>query len=524
MFAHAQEIRGVVTESGTNHGIEAVAVKLHKASPIPGSRIPGRQVAEAQTGARGDFRFAPEELGEYTLVFEKAGFSPVKPATSQTQPNQVNLILTREQPSREVSFVLGRPGEVVGRVVNADSNQPIPGFQFYLVAVTASRGALAPLGLKRVVTDAEGVFRAAGAGPGQYVIETGTEYPAPERFLKTFSKEDTAVVEPAYESSRGSVLEAASIRVISGATVDVGTLRVRQVPHYRVLVEVGQGGCDSGATLTVVLYNDGSGAPLNAAGDVECGKPVLFRLLPSGDYRVSARSKTGAKVQADVPVRIVNENVTVAISPVRGLDIQGRIIAAEQSRIDSLEKIRVAVSSFRGPSFGDQVSGTDAAAGGRFRLENHWSGTKRVFINGLPDGAFIKQIRYRGVRLNGNIFDAAGDGELEIEIDDRAALVTGSVRTNDRPVGRAHVALVRWPLEPRDLFGSVKQADADDDGKFQFGLLPAGEYRVLALPPDQRERIEEPGVLQRLLPRAERIVLERGGSQSVTLAPLDPDR
>jgi hypothetical protein len=62
---------------------------------------------------------------------------------------------------------------------------------------------------------------------------------------------------------------------------------------------------------------------------------------------------------------------------------------------------------------------------------------------------------------------------------------------------------------------------ADEQGRFRIGGLAPGEYRVFALTEDLRRRLgaEE---LSRVLNRTEKVIVERGSSQSVSLKIVEP--
>lgn len=53
---------------------------------------------------------------------------------------------------------------------------------------------------------------------------------------------------------------------------------------------------------------------------------------------------------------------------------------------------------------------------------------------------------------------------------------------------------------------------ADGAGRYRSMGLPPGDYRVLAVRRESHERLEEPGVLERLLSQAEKITLGRGSA------------
>jgi hypothetical protein len=58
---------------------------------------------------------------------------------------------------------------------------------------------------------------------------------------------------------------------------------------------------------------------------------------------------------------------------------------------------------------------------------------------------------------------------------------------------------------------------ADNQGRFQIGGLAPGEYRVLAITVDSMSRLQP-----EILNGAEKVKVERGGSQSVSLKIVEP--
>ncbi len=67
-----------------------------------------------------------------------------------------------------------------------------------------------------------------------------------------------------------------------------------------------------------------------------------------------------------------------------------------------------------------------------------------------------------------------------ITVSDQAAQLDGIVKQDEAPATAAPVFL--WPVDEsaRRSLGGPKQTLTDTEGKFHFGSLPPGDYRLLA--------------------------------------------
>ena len=118
----------------------------------------------------------------------------------------------------------------------------------------------------------------------------------------------------------------------------------------------------------------------------------------------------------------------------------------------------------------------------------------------------------------------SGAQSLEIVVDDRPATLTGMVTENDRPVSKSYVVLVRWPLTAEFVYRRLESAEGADDGQFRLTDLAPGEYRAIAVSQTNRDKLDEPGVLQRLLTGTDSITLGRGSVRAITLKLSAPAR
>ena len=354
LTAPAQEIRGVVMDPGTNHGIEAAEVTIRKMPPrVIGQPIRAEEAGKLKTDAQGSFVFLPDEFAEYVLTVQKEGFSALMGVAVGIPSTQINVIVDKERPTREVRFLLGRPGEITGRLVDYDTRAPIPNFRVLVSPLLYTRGLRilwAPF--VNAVTDAEGRFRASDLSPSQYLAQIGPQLPEKEMFLREFSAADAAAIDQDYEKvyfPGGPDLDAAlPVPLASGASVDVGTLRARKISHYRVRVSVSSANCALGTNVRLLLFFQSylGGATGVASGETECGKEALFRNIAPGNYMLSARAGTSPaqRVHAEVPIAVTNGNETVRVTLAKGSDIRGRLMGVEGARKFDWGKIQVSSS------------------------------------------------------------------------------------------------------------------------------------------------------------------------------------
>ncbi len=161
---------------------------------------------------------------------------------------------------------------------------------------------------------------------------------------------------------------------------------------------------------------------------------------------------------------------------------------------------------------------------GRFVFKSLGGARHRISINGLTAKYYVKEIRYDGLPAADGFITPAPGAVLEIIIDDKPAILTGTVSGLDKPGSRVLVMAVRWPLA-RDQDGTFPFMSADAagerQGKFQISGLAPGEYRVLALPPGGTSQTHMESFI-RLEARAQAVTLDRGGSQDITIKLAEP--
>ena len=536
------QIRGTVIEYGTSRGIDEVDVTLERLADegprILSPAIPKNIISLTKTDTSGAFVFEIEKSGDYRVTIYKEGYS-LPGAFTQGFSTNATVTLDKTHPRREVRFQLARPGEISGRVVDDDTQEPVVGLRVIVLQYRYSRGRLTPFPGGSATTDAEGWFMARDLAPGEYLaslaprMQPGVALKAmPELqkygedlLMQEFSEDDLKKVNRDYEQTYwpgGAGLSTAfPVTVGSGGSVDMGQLTVKKVPVYRVRVSLL---CTQGAVANVDLRGPRLGTTI---GSVPCGKDVLMRGFVPGSYRlevaVGGRDR-GDREKGSLPFDVVDKNIDVSVPVTRGVDIDGKIILAEGASKPDLAKIQLRLSPIGWAGFlGDEQNPIDAQ--GRFRIVNTAIRDQQLYLSGLPAPHYLKEVRYNGHRISDNVvpMDAnAPSHSLEIVLGDKPATVMGAVTDRDKPVSQAHVVLVRWPPNALDPFLSVSTMAGNENGKFTYSGLVPGDYRILAVSPDAKGKLDEPNVLERLLAGAEKITLTELAVRQLNLTPANP--
>jgi len=389
------EIRGIVLERDLNQIVPDAEITIY---------FNGSEVGKTTSDYQGAFRFQGTELGIYSLFARKPGYGH-EPTLSTTN-NQVNLDSPRL--IREITVVLSRVGEIRGRVVDAESREPLSNFPVRISPLIYARGSkLVSPNWREVRTDSEGRF-ATPVAAGRYITVIAPKLLGAPQFLKEFSGEDTKGVDQDYERSYwpggGGLASVHGEEVPAGAVRDVGTIEVRKTTFYRLLVSVAEPGCKAGEIVQIVIGNlsDMYATP-DGRGETECGKSFLVRNLQPGRYALNLFQTRGGPKDTLV-TEITDRNLSLVASLHRGADIEGQVVLEEGARITPLNRVQASTRPVEGLPFVDEISPVRVDEKAKFRLENVSFGQRRLELTGVTDGYYVKEVRYNGAVVVNNIF------------------------------------------------------------------------------------------------------------------------
>ena len=144
-------------------------------------------------------------------------------------------------------------------------------------------------------------------------------------------------------------------------------------------------------------------------------------------------------------------------------------------------------------------------------------------ISGLSGGNYVKELRYNGTALAGNLIpldDNAAAHSLTIVIDNKPGTIAGTVMSHDKPVAGAIVIARKWPVSGSAEWGMAR-GRGDGNGKFQVTGLAPGEYRVIALELSAISPGTGNAVLERALANGQKVEVGPNGFQNISLELTD---
>jgi hypothetical protein len=524
------EIHGVVTELGLGPGLAGAEVTLYE---FAGENRERKAYATTVTDPRGEFRFHPERFDGYWVEVKKqayfatipvAGVSGLLTAKAPSAETGTLVTVSAAHPSQEVRLALMRPGELTGTVID-ENDKPLPG---KLVEITLAGLPILARALAR--TGPDGAFTIKMLMPGEYVVKVSSPSSSGLKSPPKFTEDDLKVLdedlETVYWPDALDERSATPVRVNPGATASLGTIRMRKTPSYRARVSMT--GCkpDDLPHLIVASAAESQGllasveavpALLAFSPQVASCEDVLVTGLKPGSYAFRLHSGLG---WAAAQVEVASKNLEVSLALSAGMDISGRIVAGEGVTLPALDKIRITLNPAEGSAIGAKASPPDDK--GAFLVKNVMGPSHRVRVDGLGDKYYVKEIRLDGHTAHDGLVRLYQGSQLEVVLDDQPAAITGSVTEGDKPFSQPLVFAAKWP----SLETTAHPVTGDNDGKFQIAGLEPGEYRIVAVQsaalPDGQQISAR--MLTKLWSSAEKVTLDRGGSQSVALKLSDPLR
>jgi hypothetical protein len=330
-----------------------------------------------------------------------------------------------------------------------------------------------------------------------------------DRVLKSFTEDDVQKVDTDVERTYwpGGFGEEAAMPmpVSSGATVDIGRVRVKRISYYRVYLKIPKSACEPGDTLTVYETVRGPQFETRTNGigsDLPCGTDLLVTGFAPGYYRLILATKVAPRATVSVPITITSKNVETVAALSRGIAVEGKVVMEDGATAPEFGKITIGLDPVWGVRFADSMNPLKPGEKGEFRAANVAETEHRVMINGVPATHYVKEIRYNGIAVRDGIvpLDQPAMGHaLTIVLDDKPASITGTT------TGGATVLVYRWPPPANQVLLPVGRGTADEQGRFQVGGLAPGEYRAVALLTTEDEYSRQPQSLERALEAAKKI-------------------
>lgn len=528
-------IRGQITAGDSGAPLRRARVSLEGI----GLGADGRH--STSTGADGTYVFKDLAAARYRLRVTRGGYLALE--YGQRRPNEQGrpLQLDDGQAIEKVDFALPRMSGIAGRVSD-EAGEPIEGVSVFAMRSLFFEGRrrLVPVSGTSVRTDDEGGYRIPRLAPGTYQVMASTK--------ETWTVIDEAGRETMYGYMPTYFPGVAAPAVARRVTVGVGQwehgIDFPLVPGRAATVS-GMAIDSKGRAFSRVYLGEhvrglgfasfGGGPSAAVSGDGS----FAIRDVPPGEYTLQA-SRYGA--EADGPPEVALMEVFVDGTDLDGLMlvgsnggmVRGRVVS-EDGTLPRTSGIFITIGqTYRNQppplllgAFRDTRSGPLVKEDGSFAVPNVF-GRARFDVR-LPDGWMVKSITHQGRELADAVLELKSGEEVtgvEILITSRVTEATGNVvDAGGAPVGDATVLL--FPADPSRWYENARAIRAtrpDQQGRWQLKAMPAGEYLAVAMEYMEVDAWQDPEFLESLRRHGTKLAIADGGSQSVSLRVVVPER
>ena len=483
-----------------------------------------------KTDDSGRFSFKDLLPGKYSLTAEAPGyFGPRFVDESGATLYRIVTIEPRQKPS-PVELSMMRAGYISGRI-RTPNGEPAVG-----VGVVGYQ-SIYPLGRPswnsegRTTTNDRGEFRLGPLAPGEWfvgatntILPTGVRAVLPPGIAPTYFP---GVMDPVQASP-----------VVVGddqtyAAIDF-ELRSETSPTYKISGTITNKATpppNSRSTVSLYLVPQNPSLVDNLDIPAITVAPLDFQLtnVKPGAYELYATTRDGLGRTAStgrttVTVRDADITaVSVTIADGGTLDAQ---ILVENAQAIQRERVSVRLNSADSQPnvITTQLASVRSNADGKLTASNLPMGRYSLNVLGLPQGAYVSDIRQSGQSVYNTGVEIGGTpnpAQITVALD--GATISGVVQTDDRkPAATAHVILVP-PEARRNNPMAYKTAMTDDAGRFSFtGVMPSA-YTIFALKSrPYRQPWLNPAFLARYVDRARLVSVGTRGTAEVRL-PLVPN-
>jgi protocatechuate 3,4-dioxygenase beta subunit len=439
--------------------------------------------------ATGDFSFEDIEPNTYRLFAQRSGYLEFV----YTLPDGRVVIPVAEGERRNIEVKMTAPSFLSGRVTD-ENGEPFPDARVTVYHVNRVNGKRQLTAFSPVPAGRDGGFSTGNLRAGRYYLAASNPPSLTltnQREVRGSKSGDARYVTTYYPSA----LDTSSATLID---LPVGTdrrnldIRLRKARVFHIYGRIVNMSGAPVANATVNLLYPEIGDPAGNAHRIY-GIEGAFQvngLLP-GTYAFQGWSGASRELQGHQIATITDrdiENLVLTLVPGLDIPLSVRIEGADDPQ--KAQAIRNSLGRFTlTASDGVNSNAMAQAKDDGWIFHNIGPGTYRMGLGG-PDGTYVKSIRFGNQDVTRSELDTtSGSGALEMVLSTHAAEVTGAVLvSNGQPLSGVTVTLWMPGLPPPGTLDPARSTVTDAKGRFQFGNLRPGEYRMAAW-----ERIE-PGM------------------------------
>ncbi len=514
-------IAGQVTDAATGKPLGDGTLRLIRWEGGRGTQAAGR------TDSQGRFEFHDLPPGSYQLTVAVDRYVGLEFGQRvPTEPGK-RIELSDGQQFDKADIALSRTGAIEGRLID-EFGDPVPGVTVQIARVTYAAGKtrlMPATGVTVRPTDDLGRFRMFNLPPGDYYVlalagpfaSTGADDPsgfAPTYFPGTRIATQAQAVHLGYSQDLGDIsfpLMPAPMETVSGVVVDASG---QPVPKPSVLLMQTNGG-DVRAMIMARLAGEADGT-------------FVFRNVAPGSYVIQAFGQPqGGGSLASSPfgsrvLTLAESNVSDLVVRISSATARGHISFEGAAPLPTTASVRIAptqVEFVSSPIMGGGFPPNVIRDDWTFEVSN-MNGRRVVRVNIGSSVWMLKRVTLDGKDVTDEPVDfTQGDvNGLEITLTSNAAMITGTVTDNGAPATNYGVVVfaedsAKWAWPSRFL----AVAGMTQGGGFRVAGLPAGAYRVVALPANELADAQDPAVLSKLVVFATSVLVSDGETQTIAL-------
>jgi len=509
-------LEGRVLNQNTGEPVRKANLHLRMLQALGmGAVQPDMSMYVVASDAEGKFVFDDLDPGRYTLSADRAGYVRQTYGARSSNSGGTNLTLDSGQEMKDIVFKLVPQATISGKVTDEDGDLINGGFvQVLRSSYTRGVKQLVPYGSGSVQPD--GAFLIGNLAAGRYYISASDSNSmggggVPERYGRKGPETGYATT---YFPNALDIESAAPVDIAAGAELRGIEIHLRKVQifHVRGKVVANVAGTDpQNQLLFLTRKNDGEVFSYQRWNASTRGRDAAFefRHLIPGTYVIQnnvTRGAQGAIAVAHYEVTVSDQDVNDLVVPLTaGIEITGTMKVEGSDSLQVSAPQQPAAAPAAQPSITLQPIQSDPNFGspfaranddGTFQIRGIIPNKYRLSTNQLPDGTYIKTIRFGGQDITKTDLDltAGTGGAIEILLSPNASDVSGVVR-NDNGEAVPGVMVSLW--NPGTSSDPPKIANTDQNGAFKIRNLGPGEYRVAAFEDIEPGLIQDPDFRQR---------------------------
>jgi hypothetical protein len=444
----------------------------------------------ASTSADGKFVFHDVPSGRYRLAASRTGYLSGYYGAKEPQMLWNELRLDPGQEMRDIVLRLTPRAVIFGRVVD-DDGDPVANAMVAVQNWIYSDGKRRLNAVAHASSQADGSFVIGDLRAGRYLVKALPQTSSGSGGIKEDADKNHHESNlPTFFPSAVDPATAVPVDVATGAEVRGIEIRIRHGRTYEI-----RGRVRNTSVLPdppgLVINLRPKGGDWSSDGPRTVGLPLRsnffqFKDIAPGSYIIEARALTTSKDSAggatrtevlvgQIDLTVSDADVETVVLPLNtGIEVAGYIQLTGTHAAPKSHPTIQFMDASGGNSY-DTDSAT-AAGDGSFRVRGLRARPYRIRIFDVPEGSYVKTVRFDGQDMPGKMLDLTSGhgGEMQIMVSLNAAEVSGVVR--DEKGDTVSAVVVQLFDETRILAATL----TDQSGAFELKNLAPGEFEVFA--------------------------------------------